>query len=62
MYPHLFANWKILQSQFKDLPDGVTVKTNTRKFCPRNSSHQILWCYQPITILQKEYDNGENIP
>ena len=61
MYPHLFANWKILQSQFKDLPNGV--KTNTRKFCPRNSSHQILWCYQPITILQKENISvGKNIP
>ena len=59
MYPHLFANWKILQSQFKDLPNGV--KTNARKFCPQNSSHQILWCYQPITILQKEDNFGENI-
>ena len=60
MYPHLFANWKILQSQYKDLFNGV--KTNPRKFCPRNSSKNILWCYQPITILQKENSVGENIP
>ena len=52
MYSHLFSNWKILQSEYKDLPKGI--RTNPRQVCKKYTSSQILWCFQPLTILQKD--------
>ena len=52
LYSHLFSNWKILHSEYKDLPKGI--KTNSRHICKKYASSQILWCYQPLTLLQKD--------
>ena len=52
MYSHLFSNWKILHSEYKDLSKGI--KTNSRHVCKKYASSQILWCYQPLTLLQKD--------
>ena len=52
MSSHLFSNWKILQSEYQDLPKGI--KTNPRKVCKQSASKQIRWCFQPLTLLQKD--------
>ena len=52
LYSHLFSNWKILHSEYKDLPKGI--KTNSRHICKKYASSQILWCYQQLTLLQKD--------
>ena len=54
MSSHLFSNWKILYSEYTDLPRGT--RTNPRQVCKHSPHHMrnVLWCFQPLTILQKD--------
>ena len=49
MSSHLFANWNIVHTEFNelkiDMPDF-----DINMFCEGDA---IIWCYQPITILEK---------
>ena len=50
MLPHLFANWNQIWSNYRPFPDGP--KTDVADFC--TAIDNILHCYQPIFIVQKD--------
>ena len=52
MLPHLFANWKQIYSNYKDLPEEGFNAENILDFC-ESPEDDLIHCFQPMTVLEK---------
>ena len=61
MYSHLFANWNQIYSEYRDFDNGFD--TDPRKFCEcGRTCENIMWCYQPMSVIEKPMDKGCPLP
>ena len=58
MSPHLFANWNQIYSEYQEIPTdgehGPFSSEISEKFCGKPDA--MLYCYQPITVLEKPFE------
>ena len=51
MNSHLFANWNVIYSEFLEFKEGCEI--NIEDFCENSKNPNIVWCFQPMTIVEK---------
>ena len=52
MLPHLFANFEMVFSQYRDFPEDGFATKNVGEFC-ENPKEDLMHCFQPMTVLEK---------